>query len=338
MSLTKFINNKEVRKMFRDNTFKPLTGKILKGDILAPPQSKRYMLIGTAFDYLMRFYIEYNNNIKSDDWIARRSIQSCSMFDPDEFEKISNNLTPNDLKINEFNDKFVLYNNDDQVYQCIVSLMYSDISYQTYIKTGKPTDDLFISCILLAKLDGIVRGGYIDEELGIIYKEDIKDMKNLYNTIPNNIFNNLFNIQLNPTFGKGSILVGGADADLIINDELIDIKTTKKLAISRDFFNQIFGYYILNRINGNNNINKIGIYFSRYGIKYTYDIYDIASEDEIQKFIKIFSEKAHGIYKIKTKFENYKPNFKNKECENEKIPIKLNYKPKENPIFGHFGF
>lgn len=54
MSLTSFIKNKEVRELFT-NEFKKPRGKII-GEIKSPPLTNYFGMIGTAFDYLMRFY------------------------------------------------------------------------------------------------------------------------------------------------------------------------------------------------------------------------------------------------------------------------------------------
>ena len=43
---------------------------------------------------------------------------------------------------------------------------------------------------------------------------------------------------LNPTFGDASNLVGGADADIILDDMLIDIKTTKAISFTQEHYNQ----------------------------------------------------------------------------------------------------
>ena len=74
---------------------------------------------------------------------------------------------------------------------------------------------------------------------------------------------------LNPIFGRASGLVGGADCDLVIDDTLIDIKTTKYLALKREYFNQLIGYYVLSKIDQIQGaprgyaIRRLGIYFSR---------------------------------------------------------------------------
>ena len=47
-----------------------------KMPLLAPPSTNHYQLVGTAFDYLLRFYIKHvnPNNIESS-WIAEASLK-----------------------------------------------------------------------------------------------------------------------------------------------------------------------------------------------------------------------------------------------------------------------
>jgi hypothetical protein len=92
-------------------------------------------------------------------------------------------------------------------------------------------------------------------------------------------------IILNPTFGKGSKLVGGADADLIIDNTLVDIKTTKEQKITRPIFNQLIGYYLIYLIGGIDNhenvrIDNLGLYFSRYNTLWTIPVKEIGSDDK----------------------------------------------------------
>ena len=67
----------------------------------------------------------------------------------------------------------------------------------------------------------------------------------------------------NPTF-KGSVYVGGADADAIIGDEarfLVDFKTTKRPSWTADF-RQALGYALLD-LEDEYDIAYIGIYYTR---------------------------------------------------------------------------
>ena len=56
LSLTSFLKIKEVKEKFREYFKKP-TFK-LEGELIAPPQTTNYGLVGTAFNYLMRFILE----------------------------------------------------------------------------------------------------------------------------------------------------------------------------------------------------------------------------------------------------------------------------------------
>jgi hypothetical protein len=57
MSLTTFLEqNSDVRAQFLAHFKKP--DFTLKLPILAPPLTESYGLVGTAFDYLLRFYLE----------------------------------------------------------------------------------------------------------------------------------------------------------------------------------------------------------------------------------------------------------------------------------------
>ena len=267
MSLTSFIKNKEVRKLFADEFKKP-RGKII-GEIKAPPLTKNFGMIGTAFDYLLRFYLKYHNpEAKEKTWIA----------------EISCKLTEVNPSVHK---------------KAVKNLKFAKDAYSEFLKNGVLNEDIIKGAILLAQLDPIYRAGYIDENMGIVDEDDIQDLRNLISLVNIKDFKVNSHCLLNPIFNEGSILVGGADADIVIDNQLIDIKTTKKLEVSREMFNQIIGYYILGKIGGIgeekidiSNINEIGFYFSRYGVKYMYKVEEIIDFNSLPNFIDIFEDKA----------------------------------------------
>jgi len=76
---------------------------------------------------------------------------------------------------------------------------------------------------------------------------------------------------LNPTFGASKLL-GGADADLIINRRLIDIKTTKtRPSPGRQYLWQLAGY-VLSDFKNAYKIEEVGFYFSRHGKTLTWSV------------------------------------------------------------------
>jgi hypothetical protein len=69
MSLVTFLKIPDVRERFVQQFPKPSFK--LKKEILAPPRTNRYMLVGTAFDYLLRFYIKHlNPDAVTHQWFA----------------------------------------------------------------------------------------------------------------------------------------------------------------------------------------------------------------------------------------------------------------------------
>ncbi len=258
-----------------------------KKDILAPPLTTRYGLVGTAFDYLLRFYIKYlNPKAITSRWVAESSLKYIEL----RLEKIKERKSPEDKII------MPLFKNWYKEGKKIISKAKEN--YSIFLKSGQITDNLLKSTLLLSKLDSIFRAGYIVEDIEFIDNKDVEDLRKLISLVDSELFKTNKVCILNPTFGEGSKLVGGADADLVVDDMLIDVKTVKKLTFSRKYLDQLIGYYALYKIGGidgmpiQNEINKLGVYFSRHGYLYWYDLDDIIDENRFPEFIKWFKKRA----------------------------------------------
>ena len=76
---------------------------------------------------------------------------------------------------------------------------------------------------------------------------------------------------LNPVF-RASRLVVGADADLIVDDMLVEIKTTVDSRIRREQYNQLLGYYLLYLLAGIDDVSqtlpirRLAVYQSARGV------------------------------------------------------------------------
>jgi len=270
MSLTSFIKNSDVKEKFLQEFPKPEFR--LKKELLAPPLTNHYGLVGTAFDYLLRFYIGHlNPKAITNQWIADIAIE--------------------------------LIRNDERLYKRASTIVSNaKENHSIFMKTGLISEDIFKSAVLLAQLDPIFRAGVVDENIGTVDDRDISDLRKLISIVEPKNFKAVELCLLDPTFGKASALVGGADVDLVIDDMMIDIKTTKKFELQRDYFNQLIGYYILYRIGGidgmppKHEIRRIGIYFSRHGYLYLIDVHDVINQDTFSKFIEWFKERAGKEY------------------------------------------
>lgn len=265
MSLTTFLAKPDVREKFSSEFAKPKLQ--VKKEIIAPPLTKRYGLVGTAFDYLVRFHIEYLNPqfVKKQGWVAEAALHLLS---------------------------------DEHLEKGEVIIRQAKTNLSCFLDTGKYDDELLKSALLLAGLDPIFRAGVGKEYIGLIDDQDVQDLRNLISAIDLQLFKAEKYCLLNPTFGKASLLVGGADADLIIDGTIIDIKTTKKLELTRDYVNQLIGYYILYTLGGINGercspeISKLAIYFSRHAYLHVIEINEIISQESFPHFVKWFEKRA----------------------------------------------
>jgi len=279
MSLTSFLQNKDVKEKFSQEFPGPKFN--LKRQIVAQPMTKNYSLVGTAFDYLIRFYLKrINPKAITQEWVADLSIKGMKALGVAR-------LRGSEVKINSA----LIKKAEKELSQ--TKALYSD-----YIKHGEMGDELMKSAIFLAQLDIYYRAGIIDENFGITNKEDIADLNNLISNIPTEAFKAKEICILNPTFGVASTLVGGADADLVIDNALIDIKTVKDLELKRSYFNELIGYYVLFRIGGIDNtpikpqIKTLGIYYSRYGTLYSFPVNTVIDEAKLPSFIMWFKKRA----------------------------------------------
>lgn len=268
MSLTSFLANSDVRERFKQEFPKPKF--TLKKEMLAPPVTTSYSLVGTAFDYLFRFYLErLNPGTISQMWVAAAGPFHMNLLRGDPPTKKN---------------------------QGHAILEKAKVSYERYLQDGLLSDELLRHTILLAHLDVIYRAGMIPD-----FKVDegnIDDLRKLISVVDPNLFKAKQVCILNPTFGEGSALVGGADCDLILDSALIDIKTTKKLELARDYLNQVIGYYLLSQIASiegapaGHEINTLGIYYSRHALLYTIPVDGIINRKTLKDLIDWFIERA----------------------------------------------
>ena len=267
MSLTSYLtdpNHQALKTKFK--TEFPFPGFSIKKDLVAVPLTKNYGIVGTAFDYLLRFYLQYqhqNKCIINDEWVARYG-----------FEGIKNVWKGKKTELSKLSKRF------------------SEVKrrHKLFLQNGKLSNELIAGTLFLAKLDLYVRSRLIAPDIFIESDLDIQDLRNLYNAINPHDFIADEKCFLNPHFGDGSALVRGADADIILDDTLIDVKVTKNLKIEREYLNQIIGYYILsligkiNFVHSGKIINNVGIYFARHSLLWKISIESLGDEKKIEEF------------------------------------------------------
>jgi hypothetical protein len=275
MSLTSFVETKKVRERFAQEFQKPrLLGN---REMLAPPLTKNYSMVGTAFDYLLRFYLKrLNPGARTQDWIAEIGVKYLE--------------------------------GEGKLYAVACDKMrQAKCDYAVYLKKGEFSEELICSAIFLAKMDSVYRVSMFHPVFrvgpeGVKFRkkflqadnQDVADLRQLVSLLPSNTFRAKRVCILNPTFGKASMLVGGADADFVIDDMLVEVKTTKQHELQRKHFNQLIGYYCLHqigRIRGapkDHKILRFGVYYSRFRYLWTLDVGDVIDKKKFPPFLKGF--------------------------------------------------
>lgn len=255
MSLTSFLKRSgEMRALLHDNFPCPLAPKpfpLLK----APPLTRNYGVVGQAFDYLLRFYMQRNNpnpmRPHGNQWVADGVRDTPSL---------------------------------------LPFLKSAHLYHEHYLEDGNVTDELLESCLNLAILDGVRRAGEMRGILGQADPKDIQDLRNLLTLVPSGPFLDGQRCTLNPAFP----FPGGADCDLSIDNQLIEIKTTKFSEVRQEYYQQLLGYYLcsINPERQEQRVERIGIYFSRHGYLWSVKINDIASNDAFLRFLPTWKEMA----------------------------------------------
>ncbi len=296
MSLTSLLKNQDVKKKFQQKF--PKLRVHLKKELVAPPLTNHYALVGTAFDYSMRFYLMHlNPSAITKKWVAETAVALL-------IAKCNNPLAVSDEKMVKMLDRIGKNGDFDYIKLAKTGLeiiKQAKNVQSDYMKSGKISDQLLKSSIMLSQLDPIYRAGFIDENLGKVDEGDLKDLNQLISVMNPESFKAREICMLNPTFGEASRLVGGADADLVIDDMIIDIKTTKAPILREEYFHQLIGYYTLYKIGGidgmppKHKINRLGIYSSRYAYLHVINMQDIIDEKTFPEFLKWFKDKAEEI-------------------------------------------
>lgn len=234
-------------------------------------------LIGTAFDYLARFRIAQIINLEMSfkELVAYNGLKKLQKFTGD----------------NSLEDKY--YSN-----------IQKDID--TFIKDEQSlSNEAFVTALMLANLERYSRAnmlsGVSETDIFDIQRKDIltNELTGLMETFEEKFINCGFvktdsKVVFNPHFGIASLLVDGADADILIDDVLYDFKVVKDVGYKSADVLQLTGYFLLNQLlkeiehsySVSNSLpfddiefSKICLYKARFGECEYFDFNDVNDQD-----------------------------------------------------------
>lgn len=113
-----------------------------------------------------------------------------------------------------------------------------------------------------SRLDGLASDASIDDHLALVNDAEVADLCALSNAFAAG-YSDLFDkpVTANPHFALSGAL-GGADADIIVDGCLLDIKTTTQRGMSRESGYQLLGY-LLADTHDEHGIDRVGFYLAR---------------------------------------------------------------------------
>lgn len=148
----------------------------------------------------------------------------------------------------------------------------------------------------LARLDAIYRAGRHDKLFVKPKVTDLEEIVDMLDAVPWAGFKKRRTF-LNPTFGDYSKAVGGADADLITGDMLLDIKVKQDAIIDKEDIRQVVGYLLLARAARRSGtrlpeLKTIGIYFARHSHLWTASVAELVAKPEFAEVEAWFTERV----------------------------------------------
>jgi hypothetical protein len=274
MSLTTFLDRKDVKEYLRLNVEKPWfqVGAQIGTPPLIPTAIAGWA--GCAFDYLLRIYVQKLNPFaKARRWLAEESLAMLER----------GNVRPTALK---------------RARSIVKTAREHHRSFQRS-RAEEPGEKLIRAAVDLAQLDIVYRIKKL--ELRPVDDVLVVDVSNMLSLVRPADFKATRTCVLNATFGAASALVGGADGDLLIDDTLVDIKTSKDLELGRDIFNQVAGYYFLSCIGGIDgcraNVTSVAVYFARYGLLHRIPCASFVDETRLPELLKWFRATASDTHR-----------------------------------------
>ena len=147
------------------------------------------------------------------------------------------------------------------------------------------------------------RVGWVDPEPDLVDTRDVADLRALLAIVPWKVLGSAEALWLNPNFADQSTRVGGADADIIMGDLLLDLKVVTKCSPRRDL-RQLIGYLLLARAAVRDEptfpaITRIGVYYARHGHLSTLPASDFIARPAFRSVEKRFFVKADRLFRTR---------------------------------------
>lgn len=296
IGVTDFISKSEIRDRIRRDF--PNPGTDVEGEIRAAHNSYEHSLLGQAFDYLIRIWLETNCETVHDphtdllrfggDWTTSMGYAPSRYADGYDPEKTR------DYTIGE----------EDEYGR---ALERAKKKRELFNKTGMNVNDAIDAALVYSGLDHNI--GFDDGTLQVnsFEEEIVTELQDLFHILREQDALIGESVIISPVFGERSFILEG-HADFIIDDTLIDVKVTEDPTFKPRYWRQLLAYYILNDIHrelqttevdsyGSDvpypELSTVGVYFARYGELQMIDIEKyLQPQNEYERLRGFFIDRA----------------------------------------------
>lgn len=271
MSIASFLKLPDVHNRLKP--LRPRSRRRFDVPVVVPPRSKRHTIVGTAFDYLVRFELQrLAPHAVCSGWVAEHALDRLSM-----------NIHPGGVSfIQDF-----LAQADPSLYvppEIVAErarhiVLEAKSAVAAYIADKSPNNgrrrELAAHAIRLANLDIVVRTMQLDPAFDAAADDDVQDLLDMMKLVPIDKLLHPEILLLNPCFNDASLAIGG-DADLITGDTLVDFKTTNKDEIDAGHLDRLLVYFLLARKTRVGDpsfpaINRVALYYARRRYLFSFD-------------------------------------------------------------------
>lgn len=263
MTLRTFLKRADVQQLYRD-TFPSMPDQPPMPPMAAVSQTTRASAVGTAFDYLLRFYVRHlNPDAVVCRWIAESGVRFAR-------------VTIDDKATNA------------RLESIIRTAKAAEAAIQEH---GVIRPEHAAAALALAPLDAIFRTKRFSPTwLVEPAAADIDDLLTLAELLHHQDWLVASRVcRLNCTFGEASLAIGGADCDLIVDGLLVDIKTTVEGRMRPADLRQILAYWALSTMDPDcPAIDTVGVYGARHGVLTSIPVAELASPAALQAFLTGF--------------------------------------------------
>jgi hypothetical protein len=300
IGVTEFISKPEIRDRIRRDF--PNPGTDVEGEIRVTHSSDQHSLLGQAFDYLIRIWLETNCETVYDPHTHLLRLDADWTFSMD--------YTPSRYAEGYDPEKAREYTIDEDKYNR--ALERARKKREQFNKTGMNVNNAIDAALVYSGLDHNV--GFDDGTLQANSFEEkvVTELQELFHNLREQDSLIKQSVIISPVFGERSFILEG-HADFIIDDVLIDVKVTEDPAFKPGYWRQLLAYYMLNDIHrelqaaeidsyGSDvpypELSKVGVYFARYGELQTIDVENyLQPQEEYERLRAFFVDRAIKVNK-----------------------------------------